>query len=152
MLDEDYGQELILDLHQCDINTFSRKSIGSYFDNLCRLIDMKAEDRYFWDDEGLPPEECQTNPKTCGISAVQFILTEAGDALMTENSRFLITEPVSIISKSMVAENTGDVIRRHRFFLTATDSHISLKFQNEIVDQTLYVESVAVDVQAMQDR
>lgn len=72
---ESYGQELILDLSNCDVETFTRESIGNYFDQLCELIDMEAEDRYFWDDEGLPPEQCQTNPKTCGVSAVQFILT-----------------------------------------------------------------------------
>lgn len=74
-MSEPYGKELILDLSDCDVSTFTRESIGNYFDKLCELIDMQAEDRHFWDDEGLPPEECQTNPKTCGISAVQFILT-----------------------------------------------------------------------------
>lgn len=74
-MQEPYGKELILDLRNCDIKTFTRESIGNYFDDLCELIDMEAEDRYFWDDEGLPSEECQTNPKTCGVSAVQFILT-----------------------------------------------------------------------------
>lgn len=72
---ESYGKELILDLSDCDVETFTRESIGDYFDKLCELIDMKAEDRYFWDDEGLPPDECQTDPKTCGVSVVQFILT-----------------------------------------------------------------------------
>jgi S-adenosylmethionine/arginine decarboxylase-like enzyme len=72
---EDYGQELILDLHHCDVSTFNRESISNYLTELCRLIDMEKAEMYFWDDEGLPPEECQTNPKTCGISAVQFILT-----------------------------------------------------------------------------
>ncbi len=74
-MEEPYGKELILDLSDCNIETFTRESIGNYFDELCKLIDMQAEDRYFWDDEGLPPEECQTDPKTCGVSAVQFILT-----------------------------------------------------------------------------
>jgi len=74
-MEEPYGKELILDLSSCNVETFTRESIGNYFDKLCELIDMQAEDRYFWDDEGLPSEECQTNPKTCGISAVQFILT-----------------------------------------------------------------------------
>jgi S-adenosylmethionine/arginine decarboxylase-like enzyme len=75
MIHESYGKELILDLNNCNIKTFTRESIGNYFDQLCELIDMKAEDRYFWDDEGVPSEECQTDPKTCGVSAVQFILT-----------------------------------------------------------------------------
>ncbi len=70
-----YGLELIMDLKGCDISTFTRESIGNYFNEICELIDMQQGDRHFWDDEGLPPEECQTNPKTCGVSAVQFILT-----------------------------------------------------------------------------
>ena len=74
---ENYGQELILDLYDCDPKTFTRQSIGHYFRVLCKLIDMKAEDCHFWDDEGLPPEQCQTNPKTWGVSAVQCILTSS---------------------------------------------------------------------------
>jgi len=70
-----YGIELIMDLKGCDVGKFTRESIGKYFDGLCELIDMQQGDRHFWDDEGLLPEECQTNPKTCGVSAVQFILT-----------------------------------------------------------------------------
>ena len=38
---------------------------------------MEAQDRYFWDDEGCTSAECQTNPKTVGVSAVQFILTSS---------------------------------------------------------------------------
>jgi len=72
---DNYGLELIMDLKECDISTFTRKSIGNYFDELCKLIDMHQGDRHFWDDEGVPPEECQTDPKTTGVSAVQFILT-----------------------------------------------------------------------------
>lgn len=72
-----YGQELILDLHQCDVSTFTRKSIEAYFINLCELINMDRQDLHFWDDEGLPEEEKQTDPKTKGISAVQFILTSS---------------------------------------------------------------------------
>lgn len=70
-----YGKELILDLAECDPSTFTRESIGNYFDELCELIDMEAEVRHFWDDVGVPENEKQTNPKTKGTSAVQFILT-----------------------------------------------------------------------------
>ncbi len=83
MIDEQYGKELILDLHDCDTTKFNRESIGQFCEELCGLIDMEACDIHFWDDEGLPPEECQTDPKTKGSSAaavhnevcVQFILT-----------------------------------------------------------------------------
>jgi S-adenosylmethionine/arginine decarboxylase-like enzyme len=36
---------------------------------------MERCELYFWDDVGVPEEEHQTNPKTRGTSAVQFILT-----------------------------------------------------------------------------
>ena len=73
----DYGQELILDLHHCNVFTFTRNSIESYFKALCSLIDMERQDLHFWDDEGVPFNEQQTDPKTKGISAVQFILTSS---------------------------------------------------------------------------
>ena len=71
----DYGKELILDVHNCDSTTFTRKSIRKYFKELCVLIDMERCDLHWWDDYGLPPEECQTEPHLKGTSAVQFILT-----------------------------------------------------------------------------
>ena len=70
-----YGKELILDLHGCDASRFTRESIERYFTELCELIDMERCDLHFWDDVGVPEDEQQTNPKTKGTSAVQFILT-----------------------------------------------------------------------------
>ncbi len=72
-----YGFELILDLHECHVSTFNRDSLREYFTKLCAAIDMKQCELYFWDDEGLPPEEQQTSPHTKGTSAVQFILTSS---------------------------------------------------------------------------
>ena len=72
---EAYGQELILDLHSCDASTFTRRDIERYCQELCDLIDMERCDLHFWDDVGVPEEEQQTDPKTKGTSAVQFILT-----------------------------------------------------------------------------
>ena len=70
-----YGKELILDLHECDPSTFNRASLTMFFRELCELIDMEPELLCFWDDVGLPLEECQTQPHTKGTTAVQFILT-----------------------------------------------------------------------------
>ncbi len=70
-----YGKELILDLHNCDSSTFTRDSLDEYFETLCKAIDMKKCERYFWDDLDVPEEEKQTSPHTKGTSAVQFILT-----------------------------------------------------------------------------
>lgn len=70
-----YGYELILDLHDCDPETFNRASIEKYFEKLCKQIKMIRCDLHFWDDVDVPPEEQQTSPHTKGTSAVQFILT-----------------------------------------------------------------------------
>ena len=70
-----FGYELILDLHGCDVSTFTRQSLEKYFATLCKAIDMERCDLHFWDDEGVPLEEQQTSPHTRGTSAVQFILT-----------------------------------------------------------------------------
>ena len=70
-----YGKELILDLHYCDSMTFTRNSIKNYFRKLCELIDMERCKLCWWDDYGLPTEECQTEPHLKGTSAIQFILT-----------------------------------------------------------------------------
>lgn len=72
-----YGKELVLDLHGCDVETMTRESLTRFFVHLCELIEMKRGDLHFWDDEGVPEAEKQTDPKTTGVSAVQFILTSS---------------------------------------------------------------------------
>ena len=70
-----YGVELIIDIHNCDPSTFSRKSIRKYFKILCEQIDMKADKLCWWDDYDLEQELQQSDPHTKGTTAVQFILT-----------------------------------------------------------------------------
>ena len=70
-----YGKELILDLHDCNPDKFTRASIKKYFEELCRLIDMERCKLSWWDDIGVPPDEQQTEPHLKGTTAVQFILT-----------------------------------------------------------------------------
>ena len=72
-----YGYELIMDLHDCDVSTFNRKSLDSYFEKLCKTIKMVKCERYFWDDVGVPLKDRQSSPHTTGTSAVQFILTSS---------------------------------------------------------------------------
>ena len=72
-----YGYELILDLHDCDVSKFNRRSLRRYFAALCKAIDMKQCKLFFWDDVGVPEGERQTSPHTKGTSAVQFILTSS---------------------------------------------------------------------------
>lgn len=71
----DYGKELILDLHECNPATFTRKSIRAYLKKLCSLIGMQRGDLHWWDDLHTPEEEKQTAPHLVGTSAVQFITT-----------------------------------------------------------------------------
>ena len=73
--EQPYGFELILDLHGCDPSKFNRESLKKYFTKICKAIDIKKCELYFWDDVGVPLKEKQTSPHTKGTSAVQFILT-----------------------------------------------------------------------------
>lgn len=70
-----YGKELVIDLHQCNVNKFNRKDLRKYFKELCILIDMQRSKLVFWDDVGVKEEEKQVQIHTKGTSAVQFILT-----------------------------------------------------------------------------
>ena len=71
-----YGPELILDLHECDVTTFNRKSLRDFGRALCKEIGMtackfKSEP---WDDDGVDPDECQVSPVTKGYTAIQFLM------------------------------------------------------------------------------
>ena len=72
-----YGKELVLDIHGCNANHFTRESIDEYFVKLCKAIDMVKCERFWWDDVGVSDDEKQTSPHTKGTSAVQFILTSS---------------------------------------------------------------------------
>ena len=72
---ETYGKELILDLHECDETRFTRECIEDFFIELCKLLDMEAEDLHFWDDLDVREEERETEPHLVGTSAIQFIRT-----------------------------------------------------------------------------
>lgn len=70
-----YGEELIIDLHHCNPDKFTRKSIRNYFKSLCKVIDMQPEKLCWWDDLYTPEDEKETEPHLVGTSAVQFIKT-----------------------------------------------------------------------------
>lgn len=71
----DYGKELILDVHGCDITRFNRQGLRRFFVELCELIDMERADLHFWDYEGIEDEKDQAPAHLAGTSAVQFIMT-----------------------------------------------------------------------------
>ncbi len=72
---EDFGKEVIIDLHDCSVEKFTREGLTEYFVQLCKLIDMQREDLHFWDYEGEPEEYEKAPEHLKGISAIQFIST-----------------------------------------------------------------------------
>jgi len=73
-----YGMEAVIDLKNCNIDKFTRKSIKKYLKILCdEKIDMIRDKLIFWDDEGVSEEYKMTEAHTSGISGVQFILTSS---------------------------------------------------------------------------
>lgn len=78
-----YGKELILDLHKCNVEMFTRESIEHYCKILCGKIDMVRGPLHFWDYQC---EECghfdkedydKAEDHVKGISAIQFISTSS---------------------------------------------------------------------------
>lgn len=65
-----YGMELIMDLHDCDLEGLvTREKLTEFFVNLCEKIDMKRHgDPLFWEDTS-------DIPHLRGVSAMQFIET-----------------------------------------------------------------------------
>jgi len=74
-MQDDYGQELILDLRNCNPKTFTRKIIRQYFVAICKKIDMERVQLQWWDDLHTPEGEKETEPHLVGTSAIQFIKT-----------------------------------------------------------------------------
>lgn len=70
-----YGKHLILDMYGCNPKNFNREKITNWLVKLCEMIDMEREDLYFWNYDGVPPEELPAEKHLLGTSAVQFITT-----------------------------------------------------------------------------
>jgi S-adenosylmethionine/arginine decarboxylase-like enzyme len=70
-----FGQELILDIHDCTLLPQSREKIASFMRELCLEIGMEAEDLHFWDYHGDQAGYDAAPPHLKGTSAVQFIMT-----------------------------------------------------------------------------
>lgn len=72
-----YGKELVLDLHDCNINHYNctRKFLKDFCVQLCDLIDMERGTIHFWDFEGNEEEYNNSPPHLKGTSCVQFIKT-----------------------------------------------------------------------------
>ena len=71
---DNYGKELILDLHDCIPELFNEEDLTRFFVELCDLIDMQREQLNFWGYDD-PEEKAAAPPHLKGISGVQFIQT-----------------------------------------------------------------------------
>jgi len=119
-VEKPYGYELIMDLHGCDASKFNRTSLDSYFEKLCKAIDMKRANLHFWDDEGLPPEKRQTLPHTKGTSAVQFILTSS---VVVHTLDLLEAVYVNIFSCKEFDEKVAEEITKEWFGANGCRTH-----------------------------
>lgn len=115
-----YGYELIMDLHECDVSKFNRKSLESYFAEICNAIDMEKCECYFWDDVGVPAEERQTSPRTKGTSAVQFILTST---IVVHTLDLLEVVYVNIFSCKSFDRQRAEILTQEWFEAKQVTSH-----------------------------
>lgn len=74
---EIYGYSSVLDVVDCNPDTFTRESIERFLVTLCEAIDMEREDLHFWDYEGDPEGYAAAPAHLRGVSAVQFIKTSS---------------------------------------------------------------------------
>lgn len=73
---DEYGRELILDLHGCNVSLFNRKELKKFFESLCDdVLDMRRADLHFWDYEGHPKAKAEAPSHLKGTTAIQFIYT-----------------------------------------------------------------------------
>ena len=71
-----YGKELIIDMHDVkNTKLFTRRNIKKFMIELCKLLDMKRENLYFWDELYTPKKYRFTEEHLIGTSAIQFITT-----------------------------------------------------------------------------
>lgn len=64
-----YGMEIIVDLHDCNIKRFTKKSLDEFFLKLCEISDMTAVGKpKYW-------HELSNIPHLKGYSGIQFIKT-----------------------------------------------------------------------------
>ncbi len=70
-----YGKELIIDMHECNIEMFNRSRIRTYLINLCSKIDMNREDLHWWDYEDDMDGYLNAPSHLKGTTCIQFIST-----------------------------------------------------------------------------
>lgn len=119
-IDKPYGYELILDMHGCDVSTFTRKSIENFLIALCEEIKMQREDLHFWDYDGVPESERPTQAHLLGVSAVQFISTSN---IVIHTLELLKAVYVNIFSCKFYDKTIAEKITKEWFGAKECSSH-----------------------------
>ena len=75
-----YGKELIIDLHNCNTDLFTRRMLKKYVVGLCEILNMERAKLTWWDYRYAPLAKLNAPPHLKGISVaarimVQFITT-----------------------------------------------------------------------------
>lgn len=81
-----------------------------------------------------------TDSTTASVSAI-----DGSNTLSIDSDIMVSGDDYSILA-------SNEVIRQHRFNTNLTNNHISLKFQNATASQSLYIESLALDLAVLRNR
>lgn len=73
----DYGQEVVLDIHNVPSEFFKLKTVREFAENLCDEIGMIKGPLYTWGGETRNLHTDYKNPKADGISCVQFLYSSS---------------------------------------------------------------------------
>jgi len=76
----------------------------------------------------------------------------AGNAELTAYKNGVAITAVTDINFSMVAENTNEIVRRHRKPLNVIDQHISLKIAHDTADESCSLEALGVNMKEWENR
>lgn len=69
-----YGQELVLDLFDCNVELFTRENIEKFARGLCDdVLSVERHDLHFWDYEDDPAAKAEAPAHLKGVTAVQFL-------------------------------------------------------------------------------
>jgi len=76
---EDYGQELIIDIHDVPYDFFTVKNVRSYAEQLCDEIDMKRGPIHTWGENSQEhkAKHGEGAIKADGISCIQFLYSSS---------------------------------------------------------------------------
>ena len=78
--------------------------------------------------------------------------TQTGDAELTVYKNDVAVTAVTDKDLSMVAENTNEMVRRHRVPLNVVGQHISIQIQHDEVDEGCYLEGLGVNMKTWENR